>query len=828
MSGKFASVLIAIGAETSGLRTGLQSAEKWLTRFHNKAIAVSRRATLIGAELTRGITLPIGLVSFAAVKAYRDIDLLRRGLILVAGDAKKGAQEFKNLAEVARLPGIGFEEAIKGSIQLQSIGIAADSARAVLIGLGKANLYSAGTTETFGGAMQQLTDILVRGKVTMEDWRRVTKNVPVFGDLVKDAFGTGDVEKIRESGIGAGTFIAEIMKKALEMADANKILGDSTDSLANSWDNFVMDLKLGGAAIGETIVKSGNLQSLLGQIAGGVRGLGDAFAKMNPEQQKSFIQMVAMVAVLPLGIRLLGQLGLVGATVVLPFFKGLIWGVRQALKPVGAIIVMLGVLDQILLSFRKHDDGKDGIGDVLRRAVLGPLSGIESVARGMNELGILTDENGRATSAMSKGWDALKGSLKAAGGEIYDMVFGEGSLSGLNDAINMVKDGMKNANMELPNFDMEKLEAALDKLKGMFVDPGGDDKDKVKKLRDLNKEYEQLLKTMSALGKGDLESFGEMMSFSAGAVEELVKRGLERGNPELEKWIARYRALLDIDMAAKWANEAEQIDRLAEALKKMPEAKPVVSSPTLKDPFAGSGMGNALHGLFQGILDNPRLKDALKITAGEWMNDIVKFADKAALVLGSLGEILSAAFEAREQKIENYYDKEIQKIQDSAMAEEDKQARIKRLEESRDKEMRKLRRKQAVLAKAAALAEAGVNIAVAITAALKLGAAGIPLAAVIGGLGAVQLGIIAGTPLPSAKHGGAAFGETLVNVGDYPSASVDPEVIAPASMIGDILAEQLGGGGDRIVGVLSGDDILLVASRAQYNQKRRRGLTLQF
>lgn len=71
--------------------------------------------------------------------------------------------------------------------------------------------------------------------------------------------------------------------------------------------------------------------------------------------------------------------------------------------------------------------------------------------------------------------------------------------------------------------------------------------------------------------------------------------------------------------------------------------------------------------------------------------------------------------------------------------------------------------------------------------------------------------------------GGLAFGETLAVVGDNPNARMDPEVIAPLSKLKNILAESGGGGRVEVYGRLSGQDILLSSEKATRTRSRYRG-----
>jgi hypothetical protein len=122
MASTIGNVFIRIGADTKQLSADLKAAQKQM-------IAFGRTMKSAGAELSQNLTLPILAVGAGAVKAFGDLEALQKGLIAVMGSASAANVEFEKLKEVAKLPGLGLEEAVKGSVNLQSAGFSADQAR---------------------------------------------------------------------------------------------------------------------------------------------------------------------------------------------------------------------------------------------------------------------------------------------------------------------------------------------------------------------------------------------------------------------------------------------------------------------------------------------------------------------------------------------------------------------------------------------------------------------------------------------------------------------------------------------------------------------------
>ena len=136
-----AELKVGIGADNSELKKGLQDAESQISAFVSKVgniASVGEKLQGIGTKLTAGLTLPLVGLGVAAIKSYGDIQALQKGLEAVTGSADAANTEFNKLKEVAKLPGLGMSEAVKGSINLQAIGMSADASRNILQQFGNA------------------------------------------------------------------------------------------------------------------------------------------------------------------------------------------------------------------------------------------------------------------------------------------------------------------------------------------------------------------------------------------------------------------------------------------------------------------------------------------------------------------------------------------------------------------------------------------------------------------------------------------------------------------------------------------------------------------
>ena len=81
----------------------------------------------LGQSMSSYVTLPLALAGGAALKAYGELDSLKKGLLSIEGTIPNVEKRLVQLREAAKMPGLGFQEAIQGDVRLRSVGIAAET-----------------------------------------------------------------------------------------------------------------------------------------------------------------------------------------------------------------------------------------------------------------------------------------------------------------------------------------------------------------------------------------------------------------------------------------------------------------------------------------------------------------------------------------------------------------------------------------------------------------------------------------------------------------------------------------------------------------------------
>ena len=206
------------------------TADRLSRNIQNSLDRIYKGAAQIGVGVA--MMLPVRQV----ITAFSEFDSLQRGMLAVMNnniDAVKS--EMFRLNEVAKLPGLGFKEALQGSINLQAAGLSADLARRSLMGFGNA-LATVGRGKAYlDGVNLALSQIMSKGKVMAQEINQIAERVPQIRILMKKAFGTADTEKLGKMGLSSQMFIEKIVQQLEKLP---KTTGGIKNAMENLEDTF--------------------------------------------------------------------------------------------------------------------------------------------------------------------------------------------------------------------------------------------------------------------------------------------------------------------------------------------------------------------------------------------------------------------------------------------------------------------------------------------------------------------------------------------------------------------------------------------------------------
>lgn len=271
-------------------------------KFGNEMANLGSKLRTLGLGLSVALTAPIIALGKEALQTAVRFNSLERGMKAVMHSSTLAKNEIEKLKEVAKLPGLGLEEAEQGSIRLQAAGLSAKEARDALKGFGNALATVGAGKAELSGVTLALTQISAKGKVMAQDIRQIQERVPQIKQIMIDAFGSADTEILQRANITSKEFIDAITKQLLKLP---QVTGGIQNDLENLQDKWKLTLNQMGIALFPFV------QMVSDQLTPAFDSITAALQAMSPGQ-KNFIVWVTL-AVAAIGPVLVGLGLLAGA-----------------------------------------------------------------------------------------------------------------------------------------------------------------------------------------------------------------------------------------------------------------------------------------------------------------------------------------------------------------------------------------------------------------------------------------------------------------------------------------------------------------------------------
>ena len=859
---------IKIRADATPFERSLKSIGRNITAFSQKSLAIGRGISL-------GFTAPLMAVGATAVNAAADFDSLERALSGIMGGAGAAAGEMMKLKEAAKLPGLGFEEAVRGSVNLQAVGLSAEDARKTLIGFGTAIAASGGGAVNLASVTKQLTQMISKNRILQEDFGILQENVPLIGDALEKAFGTRNIEKVRETGIAAADFN---MKLVASLQTLPAVIA-ATGGLRNNIDNFKDSLKFTQVELGKAILKNIDLEAALESISNTIEGMLNWWGSLSDAMQSNIISTAKYIAIA----------------------GGVLWIVGQLFSAIGTITMMFGQLTNVMIRLNKVTGtyqilaggwvtmalaaaaaiGYFAYSVIQANKPIDDLSGhLSSSAKALQKEITLLNMNFKILQDVNVS-SKLKSKLIQEITSKYGQYLPE--LKKEADFTKNLSEAQQTLNHELAKkFELVKLQGVAEKQGSKAADL-------------LNKEYE-LQKQITELEIIRNKRNRNLLPYQQTTANFFTNRNINKLNSELEKTKIESRLI-----EGAWLNTQKRIDEIIGQIPQIEElivSDPFSSTDKIKTKFeqlqetlknlekryedqvllygenskGAEALATQIRSIkfeIQGVIS--ALQKLEKIDAWDDFKPLPTGSDAAneqqqnaindeqnrretvttfspiiqdKLVGGDLGDFLE---QNRLAEGERSIDKLRQKLSDPKPTENIKKLReaFFQLGEAIDTvgEALSVNLGNALADSFVALGTAlanGENAAIAfgktfvsvmldavnsalqlllvknVTAALE-GTKGNPLGTIL----AVGLGIAAISFLKSKMdtvklaQGGLAFGPTLATVGDNRGASYDPEVIAPLSKLKSMLGDVGGGNPYVLTTRVAGSDLLVIMEKAR-------------
>ena len=265
-----------------GAEAQTKKVEAAVKGVHDRLESLSDLSGKVGAGLTAGITAPLLAVGAAAVKTTVEMDSLKRGLTAVTGSSAEAERQLVRLKKIAELPGLGFKEAVQGSIRLQSAGYSAKQAEAALLQFSNAIAVVGGGKEQLDGVTLALSQIASKGKVSAEEINQLAERMPQVRKAMEAAFGTSNTEILQSANITANEFL-DAMTQVLAR---DQRVGDT---LKNQFENAQQKISDSLDRIGRAITPK--VAAALDSVATAVERLTKAFDALPKHEQDLVVNL---------------------------------------------------------------------------------------------------------------------------------------------------------------------------------------------------------------------------------------------------------------------------------------------------------------------------------------------------------------------------------------------------------------------------------------------------------------------------------------------------------------------------------------------------------
>ena len=229
-----------------------------------------------------------------------------------------------------------------------------------------------------------------------------------------------------------------------------------------------------------------------------------------------------------------------------------------------------------------------------------------------------------------------------------------------------------------------------------------------------------------------------------------------------------------------------------------------------------SALRTHLEGMSQGCKDYFTKQDEAWLSWGAKTQEIaLTVTDFLSNAMGQLSAISAQRHQNEMTQLSNEQSQEMQNLSARGLSEKEFAAEKTIIDKKYANKKKDLEQAQAKREKKMAIFQAIINTAAGVAKAIP----NVPLMSFAAIMGAIQVSAIRSAPIPMAK-GALAFSPTNAIVGDNPNAQNDPEVIAPLSKLKDMLGSSVGGNTIRVVGQISGNDVVLSSDKAHIGLAR--------
>ncbi|TVT39635.1 tape measure protein [Hymenobacter setariae] len=305
MADILASVSVVLGAEVSAFKAAMADARRELKGLREAGEGLQN----IGSSLTRAVSAPLALMATGALVASSKLETVRSGLEAVAQQelgkqgitglvgiqqaATQTGERIKELAVLAKSPGLGLEQAEQADIRLRAVGTTVQESTREIKEFANAIATTGGGATQFELVTTQLSQMAAKGRVLAEDLKPIISAAPAVAGALQRLYGTVDSETIsaslKKQGQSSKDFIATL---TTELAKLPRVTG----GLKAIYENDMDALLVASAKVGDGIARALNLQAVGEELGNTITAIGDNFASLSAPTQAAIVTLAGLAA----------------------------------------------------------------------------------------------------------------------------------------------------------------------------------------------------------------------------------------------------------------------------------------------------------------------------------------------------------------------------------------------------------------------------------------------------------------------------------------------------------------------------------------------------
>lgn len=254
--------------------------------------ALGTELSSIGTSFSLGITAPIVAFGASAINAGKEIESLKLALKTLEGSTAGAERRFRDLQEVAKLPGLGVREAVQADLALRAYGLTAERAKEATLAFGNALAAAGRGKADLAETVRQFGQLSAAGKLTAENLKPIIERVPQVAQILRQQFGVATAEALRDLGVTSQQVIDAIIGGLQKLPPVTSGLKNSIENFSDTWEQ---NLAKAGKALTPFVAKF--LTDFAEPLTKKIGEISEAFQKLPESVQSTIVVFTGLAAV---------------------------------------------------------------------------------------------------------------------------------------------------------------------------------------------------------------------------------------------------------------------------------------------------------------------------------------------------------------------------------------------------------------------------------------------------------------------------------------------------------------------------------------------------